>query len=656
MAERVVRNVENDYLMCSICLGRYQDPRLLPCGHSFCRQCLDDHVKQTVTDSAAQFFMCPNDRTQIERPAVGLPPKRWAEAFPVDTFLSSLVSAVMIHASTASDGETSTAVCKQHKNRLKEFFCVHHCVSACALCVVKSHKEDKCDCVSLEEAVDRLRPKMDALRNTLQKQVKVAKSLQQRNDASRMDFLDASKDRVLTELTDLETKMTFYFRTALQQIADMKSTVQEAGKSMVTENASAIVSNINETIEKFDEVCNNGSGPEIFKIVSKMETQVKEYENALKTLVMLPPRIEVHFAINRNTERIFENFPVLGSVIIQSPGHQGYVCRGHHGCSPTSAYDHANAKTTPVPRLSLGSLETARTARSSRSVSQSTNRSDFTDSPRSVRSPTRPKVTVSVQIVDQANTSWQLTGVAIIGDCLVITDAHNNQVFRFETRPSGAMPEQLSIDCPVCVAPGHGGSVAMVTQPEHRKLSLLDVGNGLVVKEFIETAKPYEGIAKLLEERYAVSCCVVDRQCIDIIDVAGTILQTIDKDDTGNMILSWPRFLSATTGGDILVSDRDKRALICISLAGRVKWTYPTNASPWGVTCHNSGSVYLCLDTKEIQVLTEAGSLVKRGFVSRRDDIQVPYAIHAVEDYIAVTEWGSNLFAPSSPRVHMFAT
>jgi len=44
---------------CAICLGRYEDPRVLPCFHTYCRRCLDAHVGSRAR------FPCPQCREEV---------------------------------------------------------------------------------------------------------------------------------------------------------------------------------------------------------------------------------------------------------------------------------------------------------------------------------------------------------------------------------------------------------------------------------------------------------------------------------------------------------------------------------------------------------------------------------------------------------------
>ena len=45
-------------LECSVCLDRYEDPKLLSCGHHFCRECIEDLVVVNKIDGAGHIS-CP---------------------------------------------------------------------------------------------------------------------------------------------------------------------------------------------------------------------------------------------------------------------------------------------------------------------------------------------------------------------------------------------------------------------------------------------------------------------------------------------------------------------------------------------------------------------------------------------------------------------
>ncbi|XP_070550134.1 E3 ubiquitin-protein ligase TRIM45-like [Ptychodera flava] len=55
-----------DFLRCTICLERFKSPKILPCLHTFCEQCLVALVKNTQT------FNCPECQKQCQLPA-GVP-------------------------------------------------------------------------------------------------------------------------------------------------------------------------------------------------------------------------------------------------------------------------------------------------------------------------------------------------------------------------------------------------------------------------------------------------------------------------------------------------------------------------------------------------------------------------------------------------------
>ncbi|XP_045176404.2 tripartite motif-containing protein 45-like [Mercenaria mercenaria] len=56
-------------LDCSICLSAFNDPKILPCFHTFCLQCLDEYV---IRNGQAGKFECPLCRVDTEIPVGGV--------------------------------------------------------------------------------------------------------------------------------------------------------------------------------------------------------------------------------------------------------------------------------------------------------------------------------------------------------------------------------------------------------------------------------------------------------------------------------------------------------------------------------------------------------------------------------------------------------
>ena len=43
---------------CGLCLGVYQDPRILPCGHTFCLRCLQKQHETSISDRSTFNTKC----------------------------------------------------------------------------------------------------------------------------------------------------------------------------------------------------------------------------------------------------------------------------------------------------------------------------------------------------------------------------------------------------------------------------------------------------------------------------------------------------------------------------------------------------------------------------------------------------------------------
>ena len=55
-----------DNLCCHICLSLFKDPKALPCGHTYCKDCLHDHMTANCRYNSNRkvVFECPNCRAE----------------------------------------------------------------------------------------------------------------------------------------------------------------------------------------------------------------------------------------------------------------------------------------------------------------------------------------------------------------------------------------------------------------------------------------------------------------------------------------------------------------------------------------------------------------------------------------------------------------
>ncbi|XP_078661260.1 tripartite motif-containing protein 2-like, partial [Branchiostoma floridae x Branchiostoma belcheri] len=119
-------------LSCSICLELFTRPKVLPCQHTFCQDCLQDHAGRGGT------FQCPNCRQKVR-----LPPKGVA-SLPDNRLVTSLCEKVQQQATLS--GETTELRqpqnrCGFHSSEKLKLYCKPCRVPICELCLEETHDD-----------------------------------------------------------------------------------------------------------------------------------------------------------------------------------------------------------------------------------------------------------------------------------------------------------------------------------------------------------------------------------------------------------------------------------------------------------------------------------------------------------------------------------
>ncbi|XP_062591941.1 probable E3 ubiquitin-protein ligase MID2 [Saccostrea cucullata] len=127
--EKGVGNV--DISKCPICFEQFKTPRVLPCSHVFCHDCVSSHIVSTCQSKEDPLgFQCPVCREFVPAPSFCLNFKDWSQHFPTNR----------------SDGDISLKVCeacqRDNESEGADNYCLFCCEALCDMCA-KDHRKNR---------------------------------------------------------------------------------------------------------------------------------------------------------------------------------------------------------------------------------------------------------------------------------------------------------------------------------------------------------------------------------------------------------------------------------------------------------------------------------------------------------------------------------
>ncbi|XP_072849412.1 tripartite motif-containing protein 3 isoform X2 [Pogona vitticeps] len=167
----VVRQIDKQFLVCSICLDRYHNPKVLPCLHTFCERCLQNYIPpQSLTLS------CPVCRQ------TSILPEKGVAALQNNFFITNLMEVLQRQPDSASHQDAAAAMldsvsavpgqplsCPNHEGKMMEYYCESCETAMCHECTAAEHREHMT--VPLRDVVEQhkasLRQQLDAIKSRL---------------------------------------------------------------------------------------------------------------------------------------------------------------------------------------------------------------------------------------------------------------------------------------------------------------------------------------------------------------------------------------------------------------------------------------------------------------------------------------------------------
>ncbi|KAI8493586.1 hypothetical protein Bbelb_285070 [Branchiostoma belcheri] len=242
-------------LSCSICLELFTRPKMLPCQHTFCQDCLQDHASRRTP------FQCPNCRLQVKLPSegvVGLPDNRivvnLCEMFQQQTTVSE---------ETREQPQPGNR-CSFHPTEEVKLYCEQCQVPLCVDCVEKGHEGHPTMSIkkALQEREDliadgkRIFEKYLSFLRALRDEEKSLDDQKQETDSKIeeayreacdqiMQTLTEEKDRLLSEVDTNHTKnkgaVQNYRTDVLRDMADLSAALRTGTDREGTHGGSGIL-------------------------------------------------------------------------------------------------------------------------------------------------------------------------------------------------------------------------------------------------------------------------------------------------------------------------------------------------------------------------------------------------------------------------------
>ncbi|XP_059897605.1 E3 ubiquitin-protein ligase TRIM35-like isoform X2 [Gadus macrocephalus] len=158
--------------LCPVCRDLYRDPILLMCGHSFCRNCIQEWRTQKGSKT------CPVCKKMC---SLDLPPRNLA--------LKNLTDCLREEASR----QTAEDLCETHGEKLK-LFCVDHQKPICVICRdAKDHKKHQC--VPINEAAEDNKKQAEQTEENIKGEFKKLDQFLRAEEAARIDGLRKEADK-----------------------------------------------------------------------------------------------------------------------------------------------------------------------------------------------------------------------------------------------------------------------------------------------------------------------------------------------------------------------------------------------------------------------------------------------------------------------------
>lgn len=593
-------SMSENFTICRLCQETFRRPKVLSCLHTFCYECLNEHIGKVLGPSKHRQFSCPSCDMDIELPALAAD-GHYADNLKDDQFMATLVelkkalqedkscdicirreetvpavnwcsdcndalcescSQVHLHVKVTANHTVSSLEemrkmpletimrkknkvnCDKHGENIT-LFCVDCKDPLCVQCMAVSHR--RCENVITVADAASTRTDIDSIMDTLRS---LQISLDSVDGVGHIETqLDESIENSRHEIMYLSNSLCARIRDQEQfLLKQLESKAADARKILKnrTEPRKLQMKTAKSASQRMSNLLKYGCDVEVLMAFNQIRKQIEDYNVEVGDISAEKLKVKVEFIPDDASLTYLENLKSLGELRIDTGADDGLSC-------------------------------------------------------------------------------WGVTCTA--DDDIIVTDCKNKRIQKFSK--TGELVDHIQLDdeprdITTC---GNGSDVAVPLIG--RLIIFISTRKALTLIKKSKTERQYDGISYSVAESYLVVSCVRER-CVDIIQLDGEVLKSIQCDSTGEYLFDEPRYLSASVDGAIIVSDIGLHAVKCIDNRGHCLYTYKGQndlKNPQGVCVDKIGNIFLADNSNDrIQLLTSNG-VFQRYVLVKDSGLERPCAV-----------------------------
>ncbi|BFY97976.1 hypothetical protein BsWGS_01016 [Bradybaena similaris] len=551
---------ENDLVTCSICMGDFIEPKILPCLHRFCEPCLNRHITEPLSEGTKQHwgFTCPCCRAFTPSPNPTRPRSEWAAQFKTDFAFKELIS----FRSTGKAGINDP--CPTHIDVERDYYCVGCSIKLCHRCALQSHRECQ-HVVDFNEADNDCKKKLIEAINQTQTE------LQQ-----------------LTKSENLHTCFKYIIETERNRVArEIKSWGDDVRKRVADEEM--------KLLKQLDTKCED-----LFEKVQSEMLQVKEIKDSANSRFR---EVLSSLSLEDNKTNLDKNMNLLRE------------CQKN---DLPKVHDILNGINAHVYGIKVTFRNRPSGFQGNISVATDVTKSANTDTLSKVNNSNIGEPSISgitfeehhdIQVIRTIDTRHGRNDT-YINSIIAVTPSNNIVVTQgncvrmySSTRDTNT---SVTLECePWGLTQVSDTSVA-VTLPIADKLCLIQCLQSIHSLDVLSytNCKPYRSLAAL-DASTLVATDYYRKPCIDVIDLTGQVLKSINMNSIIPGIGIYNSYLCVTPDKMILCYSSPDNCLLCLPPDGKIKFMY-WQRDVWSMTCDSSGRIFLAT-SNSLLTLTSDG-------------------------------------------------